>query len=176
MNRPMKVWYSAIVAIVAAMLISAVSFADQKAPNSKYLLKEEPTKAAAVIATREKAKDKEDVVVVGRIGGRANPWVKGAAAFSIVDTSLKACSDIPGDKCETPWDYCCEANLPKATLLVTIVDETTGQTVKQDARELLQVRELQTVVVEGKARRDKAGNVSIAASKIFLRPDKEANK
>jgi hypothetical protein len=177
MNRPTIIWYSAIMAIVMAILISADSFADQKSPNaSKYLLKEEPAKAADVITTREKAKDKEDVVVVGRIGGRSNPWVKGAAAFSIVDTSLKACNEIPGDKCETPWDYCCEANLPKATLLVTIVDETTGQTVKQDARELLKAHELQTVVVEGKARRDKAGNVSIAASKVFIRPDKEAVK
>ena len=177
MNRSTRTTWSAMLAISVAILTSAESFADQKTSNaSKYLSKEEPAKAAGVISTREKAKDKEDVVVVGRIGGRSNPWVKGAAAFSIVDVSLKACNEIPGDKCETPWDYCCEANLPKATLLITIVDETTGQTVKQDARELLKAHELQTVVVEGKARRDKAGNVSIAASKVFIRPDKEAVK
>ncbi len=178
MNRTAVIWYSAIMAVVMAILLSAEGIADQKTADtsSKYLLKDEPAKAADVITTREKAKDKDDVVVVGRIGGRPNPWVKGAAAFSIVDTSLKACNEIPGDKCETPWDYCCEANLPKATVLVTIVDEATGQTVKQDARELLKARELQTVVVAGKARRDKAGNVSIAASKVFIRPDKEAVK
>jgi hypothetical protein len=181
MNRSSVTWYGTIVVVAMAILtvaLVAVSVAEQKSSNTsdKYVLKDEPKEAADVIATREKVKDKEDIVVVGRIGGRPNPWVKGAAAFSIVDTSLKACNEIPGDKCKTPWDYCCEANLPKATLLVTIVDETTGQTVKQDARELLKAHELQTVVVQGKARRDKAGNVSIAASKVYIRPDKEAVK
>jgi hypothetical protein len=66
--------------------------------------------------------------------------------------------------------------LPKETLFVTIVDEKTGQTLKQDAREQLKLHELQTVVVQGKARRDKNGNVSIAASKVFVRPDKKVAK
>ena len=89
--------------------------------RDKYILKEEPKDAADVIATREKTKDKDDVVVVGKIGGRENPWIKGTAAFLIVDLSLKACNERPGDTCKTPWDYCCEADLPKATLFVTIL-------------------------------------------------------
>jgi hypothetical protein len=93
-----------------------------------------------------------------------------------VDASLKPCNEIPGDTCETPWDYCCEADLAKATLFVTILDEKTGKILKQDAREALKLRELQTVVVQGKARRDKNGNVSIAASKIFIRPEKDKAK
>jgi hypothetical protein len=165
------------VAILFQNAVMAVEAEKDKAqPREKYVVKEEPKGAANVIATRAKAKDKEDVVVVGRIGGRKSPWVKGAAAFSIGDTSLKACNELPGDTCPTPWDYCCEANLPKETLFVTIVDEKTGQTLKQDAREQLKLHELQTVVVQGKARRDKNGNVSIAASKIFVRPDKKAAK
>ena len=62
-----------------------------------------------VIAVRKDAKDRQEVVVVGRIGGRVNPWIKGAAAFSIVDRSLKPCNEIEGDTCKTPWDYCCES-------------------------------------------------------------------
>src|SRR5262245_59172951 len=143
---------------------------DTKAPSrDQYVLKEEPKGAASVATTREKAKDKDEVVVVGRVGGRKSPWVKGAAAFSIVDTSLKACNERPGDTCPTPWDFCCEADLAKESLFVTVVDDKTGQTLKQDARELLKLHELETVVVQGKARRDKNGNVSIAASKIFIR-------
>ncbi len=65
--------------------------------------------------SRKMPKTQQDVVVVGRIGGRVNPWVKGTAAFPIVDRSLKPCNEIEGDTCETPWDYCCEAELPKAT-------------------------------------------------------------
>src|SRR6478752_5981903 len=149
---------------------------DDSANNSKYILKEEPKDAMGVIDAREKAKDKDDVVVVGRIGGRKNPWVKGAAAFSIVDPSLKACSERPGDTCPTPWDYCCEADLSKATVFVTVVDDKTGKTLKEDAREALKLRELDTVVVKGKAQRDKKGNLTIAASKLFVRPADEAQK
>jgi hypothetical protein len=181
MNRSAVVLTGVVASLATLLLmqggIRAVEAGkDEAAAGGKYILKEEPKDAMGVIDAREKAKDKGDVVVVGRIGGRKNPWVKGAAAFSIVDNSLKACSERPGDTCPTPWDFCCEADLPKQTLFVTILDEKTGQTLKQDARESLKLRELQTVVVQGKARRDKNGNVTIAASKVFIRPDKEAKQ
>ena len=170
----------AVAAVAAAMLQQANTFASDaksdSAVHDKYFLNEEPKDAQTVIDTREKAKDKDDVVVVGRIGGRKNPWVKGAAAFSIVDPSLKACSERPGDTCPTPWDYCCEADLSKATVFVTVVDDKTGKTLKEDAREALKLRELDTVVVKGKAQRDKKGNLTIAASKLFVRPADEAQK
>lgn len=155
------------------ILLTAVIFVGQTtrvtaAESSDYVLKEEPQDAQDVKAVRQKGKNGDKVVVVGRIGGRANPWIKGAAAFSIVDSSLKSCDQIPGDNCPTPWDYCCEADLGKSTLLITFVDDA-GKIVKQDSRELLSVKELQTVVVAGKVKRDKANNVSILASKIFVK-------
>jgi hypothetical protein len=169
-----------VLVIIAIAMQSAARAAEEKKENEairgKYMLKEEPKDAKDVIATREKAKDKDDVVVVGRIGGRTNPWVKGSAAFSIVDVSLKPCNEIEGDTCETPWDYCCEADLPKATLFVTILDDKTGKTLKQDAREVFKLKELQTLVLQGKARRDSKGNLTIAASRVFVRPEKEAAK
>jgi hypothetical protein len=169
-----------VATLVAATLQQAVALAsdskNDSAVRDKYILSEEPKDAQPVLTTREKAKDKDDVVVVGRIGGRKNPWVKGAAAFSIVDPSLKACNERPGDTCPTPWDYCCEADLSKATVFVTVVDDKTGKTLKEDAREALKLHELDTVVVEGKARRDKKGNLTIAASKLFVRPTNEAQK
>lgn len=142
---------------------------------SELVLKKEPKGAVDVLALRKDAKDQQDIVVVGRIGGRPNPWVKGSAVFPIVDRSLKACNEIEGDTCKTPWDYCCESNLPKATVLVMFVDEK-GKVIKKDARELLKVKELQTVVVEGKAKRDKAGNVTVLASKLYVRNDEKAPK
>jgi hypothetical protein len=169
-----------VATLVAATLQQAVALAsdskNDSAVRDKYILSEEPKDAQPVLTTREKAKDKDDVVVVGRIGGRKNPWVKGAAAFSIVDPSLKACNERAGDTCPTPWDYCCEADLSKATVFVTVVDDKTGKTLKEDAREALKLHELDTVVVEGKARRDKKGNLTIAASKLFVRPTNEAQK
>ena len=70
--------------------------------GSKYLLNSEPDDGTDVIKVREEAKDQDDVVIVGRIGGSENPWIEGRAAFSIVDPSLKPCPD----GCPKPWDYC----------------------------------------------------------------------
>lgn len=136
---------------------------------AKYLLATEPEGAQQVIAVRESAKDDQEVTIVGRIGGSANPWVDGRVAFSIVDPSLKACSDIPGDACEKPWDYCCETDkLPGATALVKVVDEN-GDVLKADARESLKLDELQTVVVHGKAKRDAEGNLTVLADSLYVR-------
>ncbi len=136
---------------------------------SKYALATEPEGAQNVIAAREAIQDDEDIVILGRIGGGENPWVKGRAAFSIVDPSLKACSDIPGDNCPVPWDYCCETDkLPTASALITVVDEN-GDVVEADARALLDVKELSTVVVQGKAKRDEAGNLTVLATGVFVR-------
>jgi hypothetical protein len=137
--------------------------------GSKYLLSSEPGEAKEVIEVREVAQDGDPVVIIGRIGGSADPWIQDRAAFWIVDGSLKACSDIPGDKCEKPWDYCCETHkLPDSTALVKVVDDK-GELVKANARALLGVKELSTVVVQGTAKRDESGNLTILASGIFVR-------
>lgn len=137
--------------------------------GKNYLLDTEPKEIKDVIAVRKVAKDGDAVVVVGRIGGSENPWIKNRAAFTIVDNSLKACSDIPGDECPIPWDYCCELDkLPTSTAFIKIVDET-GAVVKTDTRKLLPVQELSTVVVLGKAKRDDAGNLTVLANKIYVK-------
>ena len=108
-------------------------------------------------------------MIAGRIGGSANPWIEGRAAFSIVDASLKACSDIPGDQCDKPWDYCCETpNLPAATALVKVVDEA-GDLVQADARKLLAVKELSSVIIQGKAQRDESGNLTVLAHGVYVK-------
>lgn len=142
--------------------------------DERYLLKEEPKGAADVIDVRNKAKNQQEVLIVGRIGGKKNPWIRGVAAFPIVDRSLKSC-DEKGHNCPYPWDFCCSANLSKAMVLVMFVDDK-GAVLKKDARELLGVRELDTVVVQGKARCDKAGNVVILASKLHVLSNHEATR
>jgi hypothetical protein len=161
----------ALTAIAMGFVVISPAVAAEK--ESEMVLKKEPKGAVDILALKKDVKDQQDVVVVGRIGGRVNPWVKGTAVFPIVDRSLKPCDEIPGDMCKTPWDYCCETNVPKATLLVMFVDET-GKVIKHDPREMFNVKELSTVVVQGKAKRDKAGNVTVLASKIHVREDKQA--
>jgi hypothetical protein len=137
--------------------------------GSAYLLPDEPPQALDIVEARKQAQDDKEVAVVGRIGGSENPWIDGRAAFSIVDLSLQACSDREGDNCPHPWDYCCETDkLPEATALVKVVDAQ-GSLVKADARQLLNVKELQTVVVRGKAQRDESGNLTILADGVFVK-------
>lgn len=163
------------IAIVPALLAgcggdsSEPEAATTPAADATYLATVEPSGARDVIQARESAKDGDEVTVVGRIGGSVDPWIDGRAAFTIVDPSLKACSDIPGDGCPTPWDYCCEASIGESSATVKVVDEK-GDLVKADARELLNVKELDTVVVQGKAQRDEAGNLTVLAERVYVRP------
>lgn len=140
--------------------------------GKKYLLAEEPAGAKSVMELRKDAKDGDIVVIVGRIGGDKNPWIEGKAGFWIVDASFKPCSEREGDDCPTPWDYCCESSqdLAKGTATIKFVDEQ-GKTINKDARELFNLKELITVVVKGKAKRDVDRNLIVLASGIYRRPD-----
>lgn len=140
------------------------------APDSRFVLAEEPGDAKPVIAVRQDAKDGDEVTITGRIGGEVDPWVAGRATFVIVDPSLTPCSEREGDTCKTPWDYCCDVDrLATAKATIKIVDDQ-GQPVATDARELLGVKELQTVTVQGKAKRDEADNLTVLASKVYVKP------
>jgi hypothetical protein len=136
--------------------------------GDKYLLTEEPAAAKPVKEVRREARDGDEVVVVGHIGGDAKPWVEGRAAFWIVDPSIKPCP--PEENCPTSWDCCCESreDLLKAMATVKVVDAQ-GHTIPVDARQFLGLKESQTVVVRGKAKRDEKGNLTILASGLFVR-------
>jgi hypothetical protein len=148
----------------------ATASPEAEAARAKYLLTNEPAGAASVVDARKDAENDEEVVVVGRIGGEVDPWVKGVAAFLIADTSLKACNELEDDACPYPWDFCCEdpEELNRKKIAVRVVDEA-GETVPIDARELLGVQELSTVVVRGKAVRDEQGNLTLLATGVFVR-------
>lgn len=140
-------------------------------PEGKAYLATEPAAGAVgVIEARKKAIDGQSIVVTGRIGGGKDPWVEGLAAFTLVDLSLPACNDTMNGRCPTPWDYCCQADLPQARLLVKVVDAA-GKIVPSDARPLLGLQELQTLVVEGLAQVDQAGNVTVLARQLHVEPN-----
>lgn len=138
-------------------------------PKTDLVLVEQPADAKPVGDVRESAEEGFEVSILGRIGGSPNPWVDGRAAFTIVDPKLEPCK--PEEGCPTPWDYCCSTDLlPKNQALIKFVDAA-GDTVEQDARQLLGVKELQTVVIKGKAKRDEAGNLTVLADGLFVVPD-----
>jgi hypothetical protein len=136
--------------------------------GAMYLLSEAPAGVKGVIDARKDAKDGDEVVVKGRIGGNKNPWIEGRAGFWIVDSSFKPCNEREDDACDTPWDYCCDSreDLLRGMATVKVLDRQ-GRTVEVDARKLLGVKELQTVIVRGKAKRDQEGNLTILASGVY---------
>lgn len=139
------------------------------AEGAAYRLDSEPAGAKGVKEVRAAAEDGDKVTVVGRIGGDTNPWIEGQAAFLVVDTSLKPCNERDDDGCETPWDYCCDLDtLPQSKAMVKVMGED-GRPLAVDARKLLGLKELQTVVVRGLARRDEAGNLTVLADGVFVR-------
>lgn len=138
------------------------------ASGAAYLASAEPAGAMPVGEARQTIEDDQEVTLVGRIGGSSKPFVDGLAAFTIVDPKVPYCAEDEG--CPTPWDYCCQTDAVKENIAtVKLVDES-GKPVGDDARELLKVEELSTVVVQGKAQKDEQGNLSVLAHKVFVRP------
>lgn len=171
-----KQFLSAVALLSACVGMSGCGAADSKpaadtqaSSDATYRLTEEPADAMGVKEARDSIKDKQEVTLVGRIGGEIDPWVEGQAAFLIVDSELKPCNEQADDGCETPWDYCCDMDLlPERKAMIKLVDKA-GKTIATDARKLLDVKESQTVVVHGHAKRDEAGNLTVLADGVFVR-------
>jgi hypothetical protein len=136
--------------------------------KSKFILAEEPDDAVGVMIAREDAKDKEEIVLLGRIGGRENPWIKGRSAFMVIDASMNvvASGEESGSK-QVCLDDCCATLRKGSTMLVKIVDAQ-GRTLPIDARQLLDVDANDIVVVKGKVQRDK-DSCSVAATGVYVR-------
>lgn len=136
--------------------------------DTRYVATFEPEGAVPVGEARQSAVDEEDVTLVGTIGGSPKPFIGGLAAFTIVDPKVPCCS--PEEGCPKPWDYCCTQEQVKVNIATVKVVDESGKPVASDARELLGVKELSTVVVQGKAQRDDQGNLTVEAKKVYVRP------
>ncbi len=148
---------------------SGVDAGASAAFGAKYLVEHEPAEPKDVNDVVENVADKESVTVLGRIGGDRHPFVEDVAAFMIVDRKLKPCNEIEGDNCPYPWDYCCDSDeLPKNLMTVKFLDDK-GQVVPIDAKQLFQLKELQTVVVTGELQKTKDGSVALVAEKMYVR-------
>lgn len=173
----MKIWNWMLIGVLSTVVGCSDSDVSQASGesaasgvNSEYLVTTEPVDAIPVGEARESVVDEQAVTLVGTIGGSSEPFVDGLAAFTIVDTKVPYCSDDEG--CPTPWDYCCTQDQVKDNIATIKIVDDAGKPVSEDARKLLGVKELTTVVVQGTAARDDQGNLTVAASKIFVRPSK----
>lgn len=106
----------------------------------------------AIHKARAAVKPGDEITLRGRIMGNIKPFVEGRAAFILGDTeTLKACSDTPGDGCETPWDNCCDTPAAKkaGTATVQIVDAS-GRVLKENIEGVGGLEKLAHVTVSGK--------------------------
>ncbi|NOZ40366.1 MAG: hypothetical protein GXP24_09085 [Planctomycetes bacterium] len=127
------------------------------------------------------ATESMNVVMVGHIGGLANPWAevqpefpfaKARAVFfladprAIVENEESGHSHAPGEECS----FCAAHAEDQADMLamVQLVDEE-GKVLPTDVRQLFDVKEKDTVVVSGKARVTAGGILVVDAQGIFVR-------
>ncbi|MFG0314793.1 MAG: hypothetical protein ACF8LL_11520 [Phycisphaerales bacterium] len=72
------------------------------------MLTEAPGGDVSITEAKANAKEGDQIVVRGRIGGRHAPISADSPVFTVVDLSLPYCGQLNEDRCGTPWDYCCE--------------------------------------------------------------------
>ena len=148
---------------------AAVSATTASINGDQFLLADEPDGAIGVIEARDTAEDGQPIVIVGRIGGAANPWIEGRAAFTLLDASMALVADgAESEEGEICLDDCCAEERGKCTTLVKVVDAD-GKLVAADSRKLLGVTEADTVVVQGTASKDESGNFTVLAQGVFVR-------
>lgn len=138
-----------------------------------FHLKAEPSGALSAAQARTTAKTGDTVVLVGRVGryAVADPFAAGFASFTIVDQKMKPCGEDGMDGCKIPWDYCCaDADEMKASTVNIEFRDAAGKPYPISARGFHGVVPLATVVVTGKAEKDEAGNLIVAATGVFVRP------
>ncbi|MCP4594249.1 MAG: hypothetical protein GY842_26260 [bacterium] len=131
---------------------------------------EAPVGARGVTEVKADAGATGAVVVHGRIGGRANPFVDGAAVLLLADASMKACNELHGDGCKTPWDYCCEAreSLTANTATIQIVGAD-GKPLKINLNGRHGLTPLARITVAGEiTQRDASGTLVINARSIHV--------
>jgi hypothetical protein len=159
--------FASLAFLVGCAEKQATETADSTPADATYVAASEPAGAVGVGDARTNVKDEEDVVLVGRIGGSVKPFVDGMAAFTIVDPKVPYCA--PDEGCPTPWDYCCTQNEVKDNIAMIKIVDKDGQPVSKDAGPLLGVKELDMVVIQGKAKRDNEGNLSVLADQVFVK-------
>jgi hypothetical protein len=146
---------------------SRSSAADRSDSAARYVADVEPSGAVPVGEARRSVSNADDAVIVGRIGGSAHPFVDGLAAFTIVDPKVPHCAADEG--CPTPWDYCCTQDQVQDSIAMVKVVDDQDTVIAEDARQLLGVEPLDTLVVQGEAQRDEEGNLTLLADRVFVR-------
>jgi hypothetical protein len=138
-----------------------------------FFVEHEPGSAVDVSAGRKAGTMKrgDEVVLRGRIGGSAAPFVAGRAVFTIVGRALKPCNEKPDDHCPEPWDYCCDTKEDILANSVTVqVVDSRGRALRTDMKGRRGLKELSEVVVVGTVASADGGAVVVSARAVYAGP------
>jgi hypothetical protein len=132
----------------------------------------EPQGAKEVTEVRKSAADGDEVVVRGVIGGSTEPFVAERAVLQLMDRGVKSCAEMEGDKCPTPWDYCCEPKEQIAANSITVqVLDAKGQPLRAELKGVGGMKPLSEVSVKGKVKKSPDGKaVMVNASEVYVKP------
>jgi hypothetical protein len=174
MNRTAyRHWSYIILALAGSNVCHGSGTVDQAAERSRLQLAQLPANAQAVLAVQRQlvAARKNpsgpktlDVVVIGKIGGMPNvwadthpdfPWYDGQSSFFLVDQKIAsqfaAHAKQHGGNHDCAFCRSLAAKNAHAAAVVNLVNER-GEILRIDSRELLGLKENQTVVVRGTAK------------------------
>ena len=168
----------------------AVSPTELAAQKQKLSLAKPPAKAQNVSALRKKLEAAkrpdgsaklEDVVIAGQIGGMPNPWGEthpdfpwyaDQASFFLLDSKVAAQfakhAKSHGGDVDCPFCRRLATKNVNAIAVVNLVDDL-GQIIKVDARELMNLKEGQSVVIRGTAEMLGGNFVVINADGVYAR-------
>jgi hypothetical protein len=154
-----------------ALVLTVVSLHVPKAPlPSGFFVEKQPENAKDVSEARKAGtlKAGDEVVLRGRVGGSKEPFVAGRAVFTLMGRGLKACNEIPGDKCSKPWDYCCDTKEEILANSVTVqVVDAKGQILRTDMKGRRGLKELSDMVVVGKVASADGKAVVVNATAVY---------
>jgi len=138
-----------------------------KKTRERLVLSSEPKDILGILEVREAGVPEGEFALLGRIGGVAQPWSPGEAAFIMSDPVVEVAND---HVCSGDCAFCKKKKekQPDPWAIVQFADET-GNVLPIDARKLLDVEESQTVVVHGHASVDSIGNLVMSARGIYIR-------
>jgi hypothetical protein len=136
-----------------------------------FILTEAPSGAKSVSELKQTAKDGDEVVVRGQVGGKdKGVFTPGYASFYLADLKLKACNLKPDDDCKTPWDFCCEERSTILSNLISIeARDAGGKPLKTDLKGVDGIDLLSVLIVRGKAvRQGSDENLTIVPTGIYV--------
>jgi hypothetical protein len=137
------------------------------AQTPEWLLTSAPTGAVSVTEAKASADEGDRVVLRARIGGRKQPIAADSPAFTVMDLAIPHCGQLHGDRCATPWDYCCETpeNITQNAATVQLVD-TDGNPLNVDPT--VELTELDEILIVGTVRpRPSPSVLTVAATGVY---------